>query len=96
MTKLDVLDGLEELQIATSYKIDGVELESFPADLERLAKVEVGYETLKGWKTDISKIEKYEDLPDLCRAYVERIEDFLGVPIKWIGNGPARESMLSH
>jgi adenylosuccinate synthase len=95
LTKLDVLDGLGEIKVATSYKIDGVELQSFPADLERLAQVEVGYETLPGWKEDISKVTKYDDLPQLCKQYVEFIEDFLGVHIAYIGVGPARESMLT-
>lgn len=95
LTKLDVLDGLGEIKVATSYKIDGVELQSFPADLERLAQVEVGYETLPGWKEDISKVTKYDDLPALAKKYVEFIEDFLGVHIGWIGVGAARESMLT-
>lgn len=55
ITKLDVLDQLEEIQIGVSYKVDGKILDTFPADLSILSKVEVVYETLPGWKSDISK-----------------------------------------
>ena len=52
------------------------------------------YTTLPGWKTDISSCTSYEQLPEVCRHYVEFIEKFLGVPIKYIGVGPARESTI--
>lgn len=55
--------------------------------------MEVKYQTFPGWKSDISSVEKFEDLPENCRKYVEFIEQYLGVPVEWIGNGPARESM---
>lgn len=64
------------------------------ADLELLAKVEVKYVTMPGWKSDISSVTSYADLPENCRKYVEFIEQFTGVPVEWIGNGPARESMI--
>ncbi|KAL1409131.1 Adenylosuccinate synthase [Vanrija albida] len=95
LTKLDVLDGFEEIKIATAYKVDGVEIDGFPADLDRLAQVEVVYKTLPGWKTDITNIAKFEDLPENCKAYVKFIEDFLGVKIQYIGTGPARESTIT-
>jgi adenylosuccinate synthase len=67
----------------------------FPtADLEILAKVSVVYVTLPGWNTQISSITSFDDLPDNCKRYVGFIENFLGVPIEWIGIGPGRESML--
>lgn len=64
------------------------------ADLDVLSKVEVAYISLPGWKTSISNIRKYEDLPDNCRAYVETIEERVGVPIEWIGVGPSRDAMI--
>jgi len=94
LTNLDVLDGFEEIKVATGYKIDGQEIAGFPADLERLAQVEVQYVTFPGWKTDISKISTWEELPENCKAYVKYIEDFLGVKIQYIGVGPARESSI--
>ncbi|KIM31929.1 hypothetical protein M408DRAFT_327315 [Serendipita vermifera MAFF 305830] len=94
LTKLDVLDGLDEIKVAVKYKLGEKELEGFPADLDLLAQVTVEYVTMPGWKTDISKISTYSDLPEKCREYVEFIETFLGVKIGWIGVGPARDSMI--
>ncbi|KAJ7938201.1 AMPSase 1 [Mycena leptocephala] len=96
LTKLDVLDGLPEIQVAVAYKgVDGVPLAGFPADLGVLAAVEVEYVTLPGWETSIAQVRRYEDLPEKCRAYVEFIEDFLKVPVEWIGVGPERDAMLT-
>ncbi|EEB93067.1 hypothetical protein MPER_08328 [Moniliophthora perniciosa FA553] len=94
LTKLDVLDDLSELKIAVKYILDGNELPGFPASLDLLEKVHVEYVTLPGWKTSITAATKYEDLPENCKKYVEYIEEFLKVPIEWIGVGPGRQSML--
>lgn len=95
LTKLDILDALPTLKIAVAYHLDGKPLESFfPADLDVLARVEVQYVEMEGWKESIDKVTKYEDLPLNCRKYVEFIETFVGVPINWIGVGPGRESMI--
>jgi adenylosuccinate synthase len=56
--------------------------------------VDVKYVTLPGWKTDISSARTFEELPENCRRYVEFIEDFVGVKIRWIGVGPGREAMI--
>jgi adenylosuccinate synthase len=53
------------------------------------------FETLPGWKEDISKAQKFEDLPVNCQRYVLRLEELLGIPIKWIGVGPGREDVIS-
>ncbi|KAM0753317.1 Adenylosuccinate synthetase [Meredithblackwellia eburnea MCA 4105] len=96
LTKLDVLDGLETIQVATEYHLDGKPLEAyFPADLETLGRVEVKYVEFPGWKSSIADVRKYEDLPENCRKYVEFIETFLGVPVGWIGVGPARDAMVA-
>lgn len=117
LTKLDVLDGFEEIKIATGYKIDGAEISGFPgksrilhlynqkpnasgmlilslADLDRLGQVEVQWTILPGWKSDISKIKQFDDLPENCRAYCKFIEDYLGVKIQYIGVGPEREETI--
>lgn len=94
ITKLDVLDTFKEIQVAVAYRLDGKTLSYFPEDLNKLAKVEVEYVTLPGWEQDISKITNYADLPENAQKYLEFIEEFLGVPVKWVGVGPARESML--
>jgi len=63
LTKLDVLDKLDEIKIGVSYKIDGREINYIPGTLEELAGVKVDYETMPGWKSDISKINDYSKLP---------------------------------
>lgn len=94
MTKLDVLDDLPEIKVATSYTIQGKELSSFPADLNILAKVEVQYKTFPGWKGPIADCTEYEQLPPTCREYIEFIEKFLNVHIEWVGVGPGRQAMI--
>ncbi|KAM9917016.1 hypothetical protein OXX80_013399, partial [Metschnikowia pulcherrima] len=94
ITKLDVLDSFKEIQVAVAYRYKGQKLPSFPEDLNVLAKVDVEYVTLPGWEQDISKITEYSKLPENAKKYLAYIEDFLGVPVKWVGVGPARESML--
>ncbi|EAU88944.1 adenylosuccinate synthase [Coprinopsis cinerea okayama7 len=95
LTKLDVLDGLDEIKVGVSYSLDGKELSSFPADLELLSRVEVNYVTLPGWKTPITEIRNYDDLPANCKKYINFIEEQLKVPIEWIGVGPGRDAMIT-
>lgn len=94
ITKLDVLDKFNEIEVGVAYKLNGKELPSFPEDLIDLAKVEVVYKKFPGWEQDITGIKKYEDLPENAKNYLKFIEDYLQVPIQWVGTGPARDSML--
>ncbi|KAJ4332889.1 Adenylosuccinate synthase [Didymella glomerata] len=94
LTKLDVLDDFEELKIATAYSHKGQKLEGFPSNPDVLAEVEVHYETLPGWKKPTTGAKSYYDLPSQAREYIEFIEKFVGVPVKWIGVGPARDHMV--
>ncbi|ABN68029.1 Adenylosuccinate synthetase (IMP--aspartate ligase) [Scheffersomyces stipitis CBS 6054] len=94
ITKLDVLDSFKEIQVGVGYKLNGKSLASFPEDLIKLGKVEVEYKTLPGWETDITKIKTYDELPENAKSYLKFIEDYLGVPVQWVGTGPARDSML--
>jgi len=95
LTKVDVLTGFDEIKVAVAYKVDGKRLTaSMPADLSVLARVEVEYETLPGWKEDISNISKFEELPENCRKYIIRLEELLAVPIRWIGVGPSRTATV--
>lgn len=89
LTKLDILDTFPVIQVAVAYKdpVTGDLLDYFPADLEYLEKCEVVYEEFKGWQTPITSVKKYEDLPKEAKEYIEFIEKFLSVPIKWIGTG---------
>jgi adenylosuccinate synthase len=97
LTKLDILDSFEEIKVAVRYSYDGQALESFPADLHILTddeKFKIEYETLPGWNTSTVGAKTYEDLPENARRYVDFIEQYLHVPIAYIGTGPGRESML--
>jgi len=94
LTKLDILDDFEEIRVATAYKVGGQLLESFPADLDAMDKLEIEYKTFKGWKTQTTGCKSFEELPVQAREYVEYIEREVGIPITWIGTGPARESMI--
>lgn len=94
ITKLDVLDTFKEIPIGISYSLNGKKLDLFPEDLTTLGKVEVEYVTLPGWNQDITKITDYEALPENAKKYLKYIEDFVGVPVEWVGTGPSRDSML--
>jgi len=96
LTKLDVLSEQDEILIGVRYRSkDGEILASVPADLETLEGVTVEYETMPGWKSDISKVRRWEDLPQAARDYVQRIEDLIGVYCKWIGVGPGRDAIVN-
>ncbi|CEJ82710.1 Putative Adenylosuccinate synthetase [[Torrubiella] hemipterigena] len=95
LTKLDVLDTFETIKIAVAYKVDGQELESYPADLAILEQAEVVYHEMPGWQTPTTNVKTYEELPQKARDYVEYIEKFLGVKVKYIGTGPEREAMIT-
>jgi adenylosuccinate synthase len=95
LTKLDVLDSLDEIKIGVAYRHQGKLLQSFPADLTLLSEVQVEYETLPGWKTDISKCKQFSDLPPNAQKYVQRIESLLGVKVEWIGVGASRDAMIT-
>lgn len=94
LTKLDVLDTFDTIKVAVAYKLDGRILHSFPANLKKLERCEVVYEELKGWAVSTTGHKKYDDLPDLAKAYVEYVEKAIGVSITTIGTGPDRESMI--
>lgn len=97
MTKLDVLDELETVSIGVAYRLDGALLPpgAFPATLEDLARVEVVYETLPGWRTSIRGVRTFRDLPPAAKAYLRRIEELVGVPVAWVGTGAGREDMVT-
>ncbi|NXF47860.1 PURA2 synthetase, partial [Oceanites oceanicus] len=94
LTKLDILDVFPEIKVGVAYKLDGEIIPHFPANQEVLNKVEVQYETLPGWDMDISNARTFDELPVNAQNYVRFIEMELGVPVKWIGVGKSRESMI--
>lgn len=94
ITKLDILDTLPEIKVGVEYWLNGRQIDSLPGNLEHFQKVEVKYATLKGWQKDISKITKAEDLPKEAIEYIRFIEKIVGVPVSWVGTGPANEAMV--
>ncbi|XP_038602558.1 adenylosuccinate synthetase isozyme 1 [Tachyglossus aculeatus] len=94
LTKLDILDALDEIKIGVSYKLNGRRIPYFPANQEILQKVEVEYETMPGWKADTTGARKWEELPAKAQNYVRFVENHVGVAVKWVGVGKSRESMI--
>jgi len=94
ITLLDVLGGLPELNVCTAYQVDGKRLEAFPADPTLLPRVEPVLESLEPWPEDISGTRTFDDLPAAAKAYVERVEDLVGAPVRMISVGPDREETI--
>ena len=94
ITRLDILDAFDEIKVCTGYKYKGEILDEIPASLKVLAEVEPVYETFPGWNQSITKIRKYDDLPEKCRKYLERIADFTGVPLGIVSVGPNRDETI--
>lgn len=94
LTKLDVLSGLDEIQVCVGYKLSGKDVIYADVDAYGLSEVECVYQTFKGWSEDISKAKSFEELPANAQNYVKMIEDAAGVPVKWIGVGPERDATI--
>ncbi len=92
LTNLDVLSHWDAIPVAVAYAKAGRETTLFPS--RQVDSYEPVYETLAGWKTDITGVRRYEDLPQNARAYVERLEELVAVPILWISVGPNREQLI--
>ncbi len=91
---LDVLSGLDELKICTGYLVNGEKLPYFRADVNTLAAAEPIYETLPGWHANLSACKHFDELPTEAKAYVQRLEDLIGVPITMVSVGPDRTATL--
>lgn len=95
ITKLDVLDTLPELRVATAYRLpNGTVTESFPADTWSLTGVEPVYETLPGWQAPTHDVRRVSDLPAKARAYLDRIEELTDAPVQWISVGTKRNQII--
>ncbi len=90
VTKLDVLSKFDEVKVCIGYELDGRSLKSFPTDVERLSKVKPVYETLPGWKKEISGCLSYSDLPKETKDYLKFISETSGIELKIISVGPNR------
>jgi adenylosuccinate synthase len=78
-----VLSGFPEVKIGQKYMLNGKEVEGMPASLAEYSSIVVQYEVMPGWTEDVSAIKKFEDLPANCQAYVLRLEELIGVPIRY-------------
>lgn len=94
LMKLDVLDHLDEIQVCTHYIIDGEKVELLPFGLDESQKVEPVYQTMKGWKTDLTKARSFDDFPPEARTYVETLENLLGAKIDFVSVGPDRKETI--
>lgn len=94
MTNLDVLDSFDEIKVATAYEVGGQMHREWPGAHVDLADVKVHMEGARGWKTDITAVRRYEDLPALTRKYVEWVEKLVGVPIVMLSVGPDRDQVI--
>ncbi|EGT43681.1 hypothetical protein CAEBREN_17239 [Caenorhabditis brenneri] len=94
LTKLDILDTFPTIKVAVGYKLNGQVLTSPPAQANAWGAIEVEYKEFEGWNEPTVGVRKYEDLPEKCRQYIAFIEDFIKVPIVYIGVGAERESLI--
>lgn len=94
VTKLDILDGFDELKIGVAYIHNGQKLPLFPASLDILEEVEVEYISLPGWKCSTSDCKQFFDLPVNAQNYIEKIQEYLHVPVKYIGVGQKRSAVI--
>jgi adenylosuccinate synthase len=95
VTKLDVLDTLPELKVATAYRMpDGSVVEDFPADTWSLGRVEPVYETLPGWESSTGGVRRLDDLPANARRYLDRLEELTEAPVQWVSVGTQRSQII--
>ncbi len=94
VTKLDVLDELDSIQICVGYSVDGQEISGLPVVVDRFAECEPIYEEWQGWQESTVGITENDDLPQRARDYLARIEELAGVPVDIISTGPDRDQTI--
>ena len=94
ITKLDVLDGLKELQICTGYRMNGAIIDALPVGAEEVAECDPIYENMPGWSESTFGVKRWEDLPLTARNYLDRLEQLCGVPIAIVSTGPERDETI--
>lgn len=91
---MDVLSGLDEINICTAYEIDGERTNVFPSHVDDLRRVEPVYESVPGWKEEIDGAQSYDDLPAAAHAYLDRIAELVGCPVDVVSVGPGRAQTI--
>ncbi|MEL7059279.1 MAG: adenylosuccinate synthase [Acidobacteriota bacterium] len=94
ITKLDVLDEVEEIALCVAYDVDGERVEEFPSSLDVLRRARPIYETVEGWQTSTDGTLDLSELPDKARAYLDRLATEVGAPIGLVSSGPRREETV--
>lgn len=94
MTKADVLDSFDELQMCTAYNIDGKETNEVPYQISKI-KIEPVYKSFKGWNVDTTTMSTADQLPETIHTYVDYINNFIGAPVKYVSNGPGRKQIVA-
>ncbi|WP_174803995.1 adenylosuccinate synthase [Martelella limonii] len=94
LTKLDVLDGLDELKICVAYELDGERIEALPASQGAQARVKPIYVTLEGWKESTVGARKWADLPAQAIKYVRQVEELIGAPVALLSTSPERDDTI--
>jgi adenylosuccinate synthase len=94
VTKLDVLDSFEEVPIGIAYQLDGDQCEEMPAEVSALSRVRPIYEKHRGWRQPTGTARRLADLPSAARAYLDRLEELSGVPIRYVSVGTRRDQII--
>jgi adenylosuccinate synthase len=94
VTKLDVLDSFADIPVGTSYQLDGDRCDEFPASVDALERARPVYETLPGWQRSTGEARRLSDLPAQARAYLDRLEQLAGVPIRYVSVGTRRDQII--
>ena len=94
VTKLDVLDTFAEIPVGVGYKLDGEMIDSMPADVETIGRVEPIYEMVPGWQKKLADVRRLADLPPAARAYVDRLQDLAGAPVRYVSVGTRRDQII--
>ncbi len=94
VTKLDVLDTFAEIPVGVGYRLDGEIIDSMPADVETIGRVEPIYETVTGWQKRLTDVRRLADLPPAARAYVDRLQDLAGAPVRYVSVGTRRDQII--
>lgn len=94
LTKLDILSAFDEIKICTGYELDGKEVHYYDIDAYQLGRVKPVLKTVPGWKSDITGVRDYADLPQAAKYYVDVVEELLEVPVGWVSLGPEREALV--
>jgi adenylosuccinate synthase len=94
MTKADILDGLAELNVCNGYKINGVETNQVPFQMNKM-DIQPLYKSFAGWNKDITAVKSFADMPTQMSTYLSYINEYLKVPVKYISNGPGRDQLVT-